>query len=175
MRWLVILSLCTGLFLLWLVPVSAQEPVLRVTSPHVGDVIESNTVTVTFEVEAFEIVPSTIPVSEAGQHPEVNRPGEGHLHFILDQQPLVVWYTGEPYAFTQVSAGEHVLMVELADNDHASLSPPVMKMIRFTVSPPPVVMPATGNAPPPRLALLLLVLGATIVLVTMSRRRNSPA
>lgn len=174
MRWLVILSLFAGLSLLRSVPVSAQEPTLRVTAPQEGTVIESDTVTVTFEVEGFEIVPSTIPVSEAGQHPEVNRPGEGHLHFTLDQQPLVVWYDDEPYDFTKVSAGEHVLMVELANNDHASLSPPVMQTIHFTVSPPPVLLPGTGSEPPAPLALLLLILGATIVLFAVNRRRDSP-
>jgi hypothetical protein len=84
-----------------------------------------------------------VPLSEAGKHPEVNHPGEGHLHFALDLQPLVVWEKSDPYTFPNIPPGDHQLMVELANNDHSSLSPRVMRQITFkTVMP----LPATGSS-----------------------------
>jgi len=122
--------------------VAAADPELNVTAPKNGAVIQKNSVTVNFTTANIKLVPTTIPVSEAGKHPEVNKPGEGHLHFVLDLQPLVVWEKGDPYTFTNVPAGNHQLMVELVQNDHSSLSPRVMRMIQFEVA--PSMLPTTG-------------------------------
>jgi hypothetical protein len=120
----------------------AAGPSLTVIAPKAGEVIQSSSVTVEVTTSDFKIVPSTVPVSEAGKRPDVNRPGEGHLHFVLDLQPLVVWDQADAYTFKDLPPGQHQLMVELANNDHASLSPPVMKQIRFeTVA----ALPATGT------------------------------
>src|SRR5262245_26728039 len=81
-------------------PVAAAGPSLSVTSPKNGADIEGNTVTVRFTTSDINLVATTVPVAEAGKHPEVNQPGEGHLHFVLDLQPLVVWEKGDPYTFT---------------------------------------------------------------------------
>lgn len=124
-------------------PAAAQGPTLSVTAPKDGDAIESDTVNITFTTSNIKLVPTTIPVAEAGKHPEVNRPGEGHLHFVLDLQPLVVWEKADPYTFTNVPAGEHQLMVEVVQNDHSSFSPPVMQHIQFR-SGMPKELPVTG-------------------------------
>jgi hypothetical protein len=121
---------------------AAAAPVLSVATPADGAIISDSSFTVTFQVANFQIVQSTVPLAEAGKHPEVNRPGEGHLHFILDLQPLVTWYQDTPYTFTNVPPGEHQLMVEVVENDHSSLNPRVMQMIRITETP---LMPATGG------------------------------
>jgi hypothetical protein len=68
------------------------------------------------------------------------------LHFVLDLQPLVVWESGDPYTFANVPAGEHQLMVELVNNDHSPLSPPVMQHIQFR-SGMPKGLPVTGADP----------------------------
>jgi hypothetical protein len=147
-------------------PAAAAAPTLSVSAPLDGATISDSSVTVTFHVSDFKIVPSTVPLTEAGKHPEVNRPGEGHLHFILDLQPLVTWYQDTPYILTNVAPGEHQLMVEVVQNDHSSLNPRVMQMIRFSETP---LMPATGGgggqhaAPAPLglgVALLVLAIGA---------------
>jgi hypothetical protein len=147
-------------------PSAAAAPYLSVSAPVDGATISDSSFTVTFHVADFKIVPSTVPLTEAGKHPEVNRPGEGHLHFILDLQPLVTWYQDTPYTVTNVAPGEHQLMVEVVENDHSSLNPRVMQMIRITQTP---LMPATGGgggqhaaAPPlgPGVAVLGLALGA---------------
>jgi hypothetical protein len=160
-------------------PAAAQGPTLSVTGPKDGDVIKSNTVNITFTASNIKLVPTTISVAEAGKHPEVNRPGEGHLHFVLDLQPLVVWEKADPYTFTNVPPGEHQLAVELVQNDHSSLSPPVMQHIRFR-SGMPEGLPVTGASPMSdytvvaallTLGILLIVGGVLIQLRKRAARR----
>jgi len=118
-----------------------SAPGLTVSAPKEGDSVGGTSMTVNFSVTDFTIKPTTVPLSEAGKHPELNRAGEGHLHFQLDLQPLIVWDQSAPYTFTNIPPGDHQVMVELANNDHASLSPRVMQMIHFRTTIP---LPATG-------------------------------
>jgi LPXTG-motif cell wall-anchored protein len=127
-------------------PAAAAGPELTVTAPKDGAVIDGSTVTISFITANIKLVPTTIPVTEAGKHPEANHPGEGHLHFVLDLQPLVVWEKADPYTFTNLPPGDHQLMVELVQNDHSSLSPSVMQHIRFR-SGMPESLPVTGAGP----------------------------
>jgi hypothetical protein len=127
---------------------SAQSPEIKVTSPTPGMLVDGTTVTVTFEVVDFTLVPSTVPLAEAGQHPELNKPGEGHVHFMLDLGPLVVWERAEPYSFMNVPPGEHQLMAELVNNDHASFTPAIIQQINFR-SNASQVMSSTGSDQPP--------------------------
>jgi LPXTG-motif cell wall-anchored protein len=125
-------------------PAAAQGPTLSVVTPKSGESIDGSTVSVSFTTSNIKLVPTSIPVAEAGKRPEANHPGEGHLHFVLDLQPLVVWESGDPYTFSGVPAGEHQLMVELVNNDHSPLSPPVMQQIQFR-SGMPRGLPVTGD------------------------------
>lgn len=156
---------------------AADTPSLSVTAPSQGAVINSSDVQVSFQVSGVQIVPSNVPMSEAGKHPEVNRPGEGHLHLVLDLQPLVLQYSNQPYTFHNVQPGAHQLMVELVNNDHSSLTPPVMQTIQFQ-SQAPQVLPVTGGAVdgvmPGLLAagLALLVLGGVLALRSAGTRRE---
>jgi len=143
MRWLGRLILLHGLILSWIGPVAAAGPSLTVTTPKNGELIPGSAVTVTFAAADFKIVPTTVPVSEAGKHPEANKAGEGHVHLILDLQPLIVWEKTDPYIFNNVPPGEHQLMVELVNNDHSSLSPRVMQIIQFR-SGSSATLPNTG-------------------------------
>ena len=123
--------------------------------------------TLNFSVTDFTIKPSSVPLSEAGKHPELNRPGEGHLHLQLDLQPLIVWDQSAPYTFSNVPAGDHQVMVELANNDHASLSPRVMQMIHFSTTMP---LPTTGveaDTDGGRLGVGLLALALFVLAVGM--------
>jgi MYXO-CTERM domain-containing protein len=146
-------------------PARAAGPSLSVTSPKEGVAMAGSTLTITFSTADITLVPTTVPVVEAGKHPEVNRAGEGHLHFVLDLQPLVVWEKGDPYTFADVPAGEHQLMVELVQNDHSSFSPNVMQTIHFSTvaaGQMPAAMPPTGadtgSTPGLLLFLALLIL-----------------
>lgn len=151
---------------------SAQE--LIVSSPTSGEMVTGSDVTVQFEATEFSIVPSDVPVDQAAQQPDANRPGEGHVHLILDLGPVVIWNTAEPYTFTNVPPGEHRLMVELANNDHSPLSPPVVREVLFRTT-ASQLLPKTGEAPESaslqRLLLLASVGAGLIATGSLIRRR----
>lgn len=173
MRYLSILGLLLAL-VGTIRPAVAAGPALTVTAPKEGEVIDGSNVTVEFSATGFEIVPSSVPVSEFGKRPDANRLGEGHVHIMLDAQPLVVWSSTDSYTFENVSPGEHQLMVELVNNDHSSLSPKVVQLIRFRLG--PGMLPQTGAKPaaPESGGPVLLALAILLVLVgRMALRRAS--
>lgn len=141
------------------------SPQLVVSAPAEGATITGTDVAITVQVSGLQLVPSGVPLTEAGKRPDANRPGEGHLHFMLDLLPLVVWEHGEPYTFSNITPGDHQLMVELVNNDHSPLSPPVVKQISFRTA---MMMPETGaqsGQPTAFWAVLILVLlGAGVIL-----------
>jgi hypothetical protein len=143
----------------------AAGPELTVETPQNGASIEGADIPVTFTVSNIKIVPTTVPVAEAGKHPEVNHSGEGHLHFVLDLQPLIVWDKNEPYTLKNVPPGKHQLMVELVQNDHSSFSPPVMHQIQFSNTVTPAAMPETGVAPGADVPLRLLALAVVLLIL----------
>jgi hypothetical protein len=178
MRWRLQLIIVLVLILASTNAAEAADPSLTVVTPTDGAVIEGDSVTVSFTVSDFKIVPSPVPVSEFGKRPDANRPNEGHVHLVLDLQPLVVWESEQAYTFTGVAPGEHQLKVELANNDHSSFSPPIVRVVRFRVREPqvtPAAMPRTGTASSQAadryalFALGVLLIGGGIML----RRRSS--
>lgn len=58
------------------------------------------------------------------------RPGQGHLHYRLDDGPTIA-STATKLSFHGLSSGTHVLTVSLAANDHSPLGPSVT--LRLTV------------------------------------------
>ena len=158
MRKLFVCTVLATLILGFAKPISAAQPQLSVTSPTEGATIQGSDLIVAFETSNINIVPSTVPVADMGKRPEANRADQGHLHLSLDALPLVIWYQSTAYTFKNVPSGEHLLKVELVNNDHSSLTPPVIQQIRFRTiadQPVPTSMPNTG-APEPHIALLLL-------------------
>lgn len=147
-------------------PALAAGPEVTVTAPTQGATVTGSSVTVSFTTANITLVPTTVAVAEAGQHPEANKPGEGHLHFVLDLQPLVVWSEPDAYTFSNILPGEHQLMVELVNNDHSSLSPRVMQMVQFQVA--PGALPVSGGSEPAPallgLCALLLLAGGWLIL-----------
>jgi hypothetical protein len=82
------------------------------------------------EVENFKLA------EKQGQQ---NIPGEGHIHYFLDVEPPIAAGipavtaggtfadTGETsYFWPPVGKGEHMFWVELVNNDHTPLNPPVI-------------------------------------------------
>jgi hypothetical protein len=145
-------------------PAAAQGPTLNVSAPTNDAAIDGNTVTVVFTASNIKIVPTSVAVEEAGRRPEANQPGEGHLHFVLDLQPLVVWEKLDAYTFTNVPPGEHQLMVEIVQNDHSSLSPPVMQHIRFRSGMPQARPVTAAGGMPDGVVGALIALGILLVL-----------
>lgn len=121
-----------------------QPPTLSITTSQDGATLSSGNVTVTADLTNFVLVPP-------GGDPV---PGEGHLHYYLDMeiptapgQPAV---TGEgTYKVTpgvsvtweNITPGEHTFGVQLVNNNHTPLEPPVTATVTVTVEPPPTPAP----------------------------------
>jgi hypothetical protein len=80
---------------------------------------------------------------------------------MLDLQPLVVWYSAEPYSLSNIPPGRHRLMVELVNNDHSSLSPAVVQELEFDRL--PRALPNTGEVEPSAALAWLLVAAGVLV------------
>jgi hypothetical protein len=156
---------------------AAQGVQLTVQSPQEGATVKGADVTVQFQTNGIQLVDTNVPISEAGKRPDANKPGQGHVHFMLDLQPLVVWTKGDPYTFSNLPPGQHQLMVEVVENDHSPLSPPVRKEVHFTTQ---LDLPQTGNGAEQSsmggtlalLALGLVFAGGVLVRRNL-RRRNT--
>lgn len=172
LAWLLVVALVAGLARS--APVAAQAVGLTVTAPTEGAVVTGSDVTVTFQVSGIRLVPTTVPLEEAGKRPDANRPGEGHVHFMLDLLPVVVWERDAPYRFVGIPAGPHRLLVEVVENDHSSLAPPVVQTIHFRTD-GSATLPRGGEAPvpvPPLGQALALVFGATALAGGLGLRRR---
>ena len=146
---------------------AAANPQLAVNSPTEGQSIDGTSVTIEFEVSDFSVVPSTVPLSEAGNRPDANVEGEGHLHFMLDLMPVIVWESTEPYTLEDVPPGEHTLMIELVNNDHSPLASPVSQQIRFqTTSAQILANTGGGDTQTRQLNLFVILIAGTALLGT---------
>jgi len=87
--------------------VAAGAPRITISGPREGEVLSSRNVRVTFLVENFTVAA-----------------GAGHLHFKLDDQPEVMWYSTAPLELSNLSAGQHTLRAFLEDAGHTRLTGP---------------------------------------------------
>jgi hypothetical protein len=172
MKWSRIVGILAVLLLTLVTPAAAQGPSVTLLAPADGATIEGASVIVEFKPHDITIVPSTVPVSEFGKRPDANQPDEGHLHLALDLMPLVIWDRDAPYTFVNVPPGEHLLKIELVNNDHSSRIPPVMQQVRFKTTVTPATMPVTGATTDPGIEAGLLALGFFLIVGGyLSRRR----
>lgn len=110
----------------------------RITRPAQGIAVDAGNVTVSVEVDKFKVV------DKIGQSPE---DGEGHVHFYIDvgEIPTV---DGEPatteegtyhaqatqeFTWEDVEPGTHTFAVQLVNNDHTPLRPPVIAQVTVEV------------------------------------------
>ncbi len=119
---------------------------LGATAPNVamvpldGAAVNTGNVTISAMALNFNIV------DKQGQ---ANVPGQGHLHYFMDVDapttpgvPAIptsgVWahVATNTYTFNNVVPGTHTFSVELVNNDHTPLSPPVVAKVTVTVQPP---------------------------------------
>ena len=116
---------------------TTAAPTIKITSPSSGVIPVAGNVTVTVQVTNFNVV------DKQGQ---ANVPGEGHIHYYLDVdapttpgQPAIptsgTWahVASTSYTFTNVTGGPHKISVELINNDHTPLVPPVVDTVNVTV------------------------------------------
>ena len=99
---------------------TAPAPTLEVTTPTSGGTVAAGDVTMSVKTTGLKFtMPSNTVV-----------PGEGHVHFILDGEPLEM-STSPDFVYEGVAAGEHTLTAELVQNDTKPFSPPVKQEITF--------------------------------------------
>jgi len=80
--------------------------------------------TITVEVKGLKLV------DPASVH-EKKAPGQGHLHYRLDNGPIIATIAPK-LSFHELTSGPHVIAVALAANDHSALGP----VASFTITVP---------------------------------------
>ncbi len=127
-----------------------------IATPRDGAMVGGGDVTITAQTSNFNLV------DKLGQT-DVQR--EGHIHYFIDAdtpttpgQPAVsapgsyAATAATSYTWKNVTAGQHTFSVELVNNDHTPLTPPVVAKITLNVTAPPTTAmpaPTTTTAPPP--------------------------
>ncbi len=111
---------------------ACAAPMIKILEPADGSDVSAGNVTVSVEVGDFKIV------DKAGQE---NVEGEGHIHYYMDT--AVPTAQGEPaitaegtyvhiantsYTWQNVTPGMHNFSVQLVNNDHTPLNPPVLSL-----------------------------------------------
>jgi plastocyanin len=120
-------------------PAVISSPTVQITGQGSGNIFGIGKVTITVEVHNFNLV---------NQLGKANTAGQGHLHYFMDvDAPTMV---GQPaitaagtyaatadasYTWNNVGGGHHMFSVELVNNDHTPLNPPVVESISVLVIP----------------------------------------
>ena len=97
------------------------DPTLSISNPTNNTTFYTAQLNVTISVDNFSVA---------------NGEGDGHIHYSLDGGPQVMKYDTNPIALTDLSEGNHVLVVSLVDNSHNALDPAVQATLNFTVDLP---------------------------------------
>ena len=119
------------------VTVVAATPAISIRVPANNSVVPAGDVTIAVQVSNFKIVDTLGQPAAAGQ---------GHIHYFMDVDAPTT--QGQPavtaqgtyaatiatiYTWKNVAPGTHTFSVELANNDHTPLNPPVVVKITVTV------------------------------------------
>lgn len=110
---------------------ACAAPSITILEPKEGSEVPAGNVTVTVEVNDFNLV------DKQGQ---AKVEGEGHIHYFMDE--AIPTAAGEPavtaglyihtvntnYTWQNVTPGMHNFSVELVNNDHTPLEPPVLSL-----------------------------------------------
>ncbi len=157
-------------------PAFAADPVVKITSPTEGEVIDGTEVTVTLDVGDLKLVPG----AQAAQKSDL------HVHYLLDVDPTP-WLdgkrdipTGDPnivhsaatsHTFTNLKPGPHKVTVILTNADHIAIQPPVAPSVRFTVGGAiSAGLPRAGGLPEGVLLAMALI-GCSLVAGSLVARR----
>ncbi len=120
------------------VTVQTPAPKITIVTPQNRSVLPAGSVAITVQVSNFNLV------EKLGQE---NVAGEGHVHYYIDVdaptapgQPAVTEAgtyaatTATSYTWNNVPAGTHTFSVQLVNNDHTPLGPPVVVKIVVTLA-----------------------------------------
>jgi len=115
-------------------------PQVTITQPQAGQSLSAGNITISVDVVNFNLV------NKLGQP---NVAGEGHLHYFLDVTPPTT--PGQPavttpgtyaptintsFVWKNITVGQHMFSVELVNNDHTPLEPPITASVTVTVTSP---------------------------------------
>ncbi len=115
-------------------------PQIIITQPQGGQSLPAGNITISVDVSNFNLV------NKLGQ---TNVAGEGHLHYFLDVEPPTT--PGQPaitapgtyapttntsFVWKNITVGQHLFSVELVNNDHTPLEPPVTAIVNITITSP---------------------------------------
>ncbi len=116
--------------------IELKNPNFVISSPKNGDVIKTNGTAIDVQIS---LSTTDVVIKQPGG---AAKSGEGHFHITLDNQaPLHV--SAKTYTLQNVSVGEHILKIELVNNDHTSYSPKITKSVYFTVEKESMLEPKT--------------------------------
>ena len=94
---------------------------LEIISPQNGSTISDDELTIEFSVSNFTI-------GSAGDGVD------GHIHYSLDGNDPVMYYSTDPIILDNLSEGEHSFHMWLVDNNHEPLDPSVESTLNFIIS-----------------------------------------
>jgi hypothetical protein len=105
-----------GVLVAWpFIAQAAQTPTLKATLVDAAKKAEAKTATAQVTVSGVKLID---PDKTHGQVKQ----GEGHLHYQLDNGPVIATTTPK-LSFHGLSSGQHTLVVMLAGNNHEPLGP----------------------------------------------------
>ncbi len=105
----------------WTAYAGAAVPTLAINSPAMNEVMPSGDVTVNYAISNFNVAAP-------------GNGGDGHFHWQLDGGASTPEFTNTgTLALTGLAAGSHTLFMDLRDDSHQSLTPPVEATVTFTV------------------------------------------
>ena len=100
------------------------NPSVEILSPGNGGLMEISSIGVKVNVTNFRL--AGIVANKPNQQ------NEGHLHFYLDGGNEKM-SSLEEATYVNIADGTHTITVELRNNDHSQLTPPVSASVTFTV------------------------------------------
>jgi hypothetical protein len=100
---------------------ATTPPTMKLVAPAEGATVPAGDLRMAVETTGLKFVMASNNVV----------PGEGHVHFTLDDKPFQMSIDPE-YVMKDVAPGPHTLKAELVQNDTKSFDPPVLQTITFT-------------------------------------------
>lgn len=102
-------------------PSSAETRTMELVQPLQGDTVPAGALSVKVETTGHKFTMAS----------NTNVPGEGHVHYTLDDRPFEMSITPDAI-LEDVEPGEHKLVAELVQNNTEPFDPPVRQEITFT-------------------------------------------
>ncbi|MGA1872051.1 MAG: hypothetical protein ACMUHY_00130 [Thermoplasmatota archaeon] len=108
----------------FMVTIIEEMPVIDIMKPLDGDMFYSDAIDLELSVSNFMLNGSSVGM--------MSKPGEGHYHLYINDA-LIGPSVDLMRTLNDLPTGDHVMKVELVNNDHSPLMPPAMDMIHFTI------------------------------------------